>query len=314
MDDEYSSPRKTITTGIISALIVTIVVLAGVTLYAVNLGSREIQATFVASGGARTGDEVRVAGISVGNVSSVALSGTSVELTLAVDRDVRIGSDTIAAVKMLTPIGGRYVLLSSTSTGSSDETRIPVERTSVPYALGEIFDQATETATQFDGPAIATTLDALSQLTSTPHIADVIDNTATLTEIAARQHTALGDGLQVAREYTGALANDKDALTRVVEQMAWISRDLGAQRVEIVQAFNGLKRFLRLADRLALSYEGELEGLIEDYARTVQSLDAQAPDIEDALAQLPDLMSALTDAARGAGLPIQPCTPNQKAC
>ena len=82
----------------------------------------------------RGGEDVRVAGISVGKVKDVVLASddNNVTVSMSVKSDVHLGDDARVQVRLLTAVGGFFVALEP---GGADVVRnavtIPIERLSV---------------------------------------------------------------------------------------------------------------------------------------------------------------------------------------
>lgn len=73
----------------------------------------EVKALFPAANGVSAGTDVRVAGLKVGTVKAQALDQQSyqAEVTLALNGDIRIPSDSIAAITSEGLLGGTYIAL-----------------------------------------------------------------------------------------------------------------------------------------------------------------------------------------------------------
>ena len=95
--------------------------------------ARPTTAYFTDAGGISPGNDVSVSGIKVGAVKSVGLAGTAAKVTFTVDRDVRVGDQSLAAIKTDTVLGEKS--LEITPTGGGSITTIPLGRTTTPYTL-----------------------------------------------------------------------------------------------------------------------------------------------------------------------------------
>src|SRR6201999_300975 len=90
-------------------------------------------ADFTEAAGLRSGDDVRVAGVSVGKVSDISLEGTHVRVDFAVDT-TWIGDSSTAAIKIKTLLGQKYLAIDPLGDKSLDpDTAIPLSRTSSTY-------------------------------------------------------------------------------------------------------------------------------------------------------------------------------------
>ncbi|WP_405166487.1 MlaD family protein [Nocardia sp. NBC_01499] len=87
------------------------------------------------AGATRVGDEVRVAGMTVGTVKSLSLLADRVEMTLTVDNDVFVGAQSTIDIRMLTIVGGHYVALHPAGTRPLGSAKIPSDHVTLPYNL-----------------------------------------------------------------------------------------------------------------------------------------------------------------------------------
>jgi virulence factor Mce-like protein len=114
-----------------------------------------ITAYFPAATAIYPGDDVRVAGIKVGTITTIEPVGTQTKLQLKVDRNVPIPADAKAVIVANNLISARYVQLTPTyrSNGPTmaDGGVIPVERTASPVEWDEVKNQLMRLATDL-GP------------------------------------------------------------------------------------------------------------------------------------------------------------------
>src|SRR5437879_2339643 len=136
-----------------------------------------ISAYFVSATAIYPGDDVRVAGIKVGRITSIQPQGSQVKMILTVDHAVRIPAEVKAVIVAANLISARYVELTPayrrsgpTSGGPTmpDGAVIPTERTAVPVEWDQVKDQLMRLATEL-GP---------NSQVSTPSIARFIDSAA----------------------------------------------------------------------------------------------------------------------------------------
>jgi len=74
-----------------------------------NSGGKQIKAEFSNVSGLKGGAPVEIAGVQVGDVSRIELSGTSAVLTLDIMDGVQLREDDIASIRTKGIIGDRYV-------------------------------------------------------------------------------------------------------------------------------------------------------------------------------------------------------------
>ena len=120
------------------AAVLAVLIAAGVTLLVRNtvLKPTAITAYFSSATAIYPGDEVRVSGVKVGNVTAIEPQGTKAKMTLAVNRDVPIPADAKAVIVAQNLVGARYVQLApayeTTGPTMHDGAVIDLDRTAVP--------------------------------------------------------------------------------------------------------------------------------------------------------------------------------------
>jgi phospholipid/cholesterol/gamma-HCH transport system substrate-binding protein len=129
-------------------------------------GGDTYYASFAEAGGLKVGDEVRIAGVRVGEVDSMELDGNAVKVGFKVKTDEKMGSQTRADIKVKTILGSMFLSVSPAGSGElEEEATIPVERTSSPYDVVEAFEGLGETSADIDTDQLAKALTTLSDLT-----------------------------------------------------------------------------------------------------------------------------------------------------
>ncbi|CAM3973140.1 MCE family protein [Nocardia ninae] len=113
------------------------------------LGERlRISADFENVAGLYAGNDVAILGVPVGRVDTVTARGSYVEVTMSIDKDVKVPADAIAALVSPQLITNRHVELAPAYEGTgpvlADGAHIPLEHTRTPVELDRIlenFDQ-----------------------------------------------------------------------------------------------------------------------------------------------------------------------------
>ena len=88
------------------------VALAGVLVAAISFvpfGQRHYVAELANTAGLRTGEEVQIAGIGVGEVRKISLDGQHVRVDFTLDKDAHLGRSTTATVKIGTLLGNHFL-------------------------------------------------------------------------------------------------------------------------------------------------------------------------------------------------------------
>ena len=118
------------------------------------------QAYFTDAGGISPGNDVNVSGIRVGKVTGVELAGDAAKVTFTVDRDVKVGDQSLVAIKTDTVLGEKS--LAVTPRGGGEVTVIPLGRTTTPYTLNTALQDLGQNASELDKPKFEQALQTLT--------------------------------------------------------------------------------------------------------------------------------------------------------
>jgi phospholipid/cholesterol/gamma-HCH transport system substrate-binding protein len=129
-------------------------------------GGDTYYARFSDAGGLKVNDEVRIAGVRSGKVTSIGLDSGAVKVGFTLDTDRDFGEDTAASIKIKTLLGAMYLSLEPAGKGQLAEgATIPLERTTSPYDVVEAFSGLAETSGDIDTEQLAASLTTLADLT-----------------------------------------------------------------------------------------------------------------------------------------------------
>lgn len=217
------------------AIVVTVIG-ALVVLLSVNLdrvpflnSSTEYHAEFANAAGLGVGDDVRVAGLTVGSVSSIAVEGGHVDVGLELTEDVALGSTTSASVEVATVLGALFVQLDSAGPGRlADGATIPLARTAVPYTLIDVLDQAAGNTIRTDLPTFRRSLDTLA---------------ATLRGIKPDDVRATLEGIT---KVSTALASRQQGISRLLADTDTVLKSLSEKRESLVRLTGDAAVFARM--------------------------------------------------------------------
>lgn len=144
--------------------LVVMAVVCGLTFNAASLpligGGKVYSAHFAEAGGLKEGNEVRVAGVKVGEVTDISLDGAVVTVKFRARID-GLGDKTTAAVKVKTLLGQKFLSLDPFGTGQLAGP-IPQARTTTPYDVNAAFSDVATAVGTIDTEQLEASFDALS--------------------------------------------------------------------------------------------------------------------------------------------------------
>ena len=108
--------------GVIAVAVVTVVIGAMLLIKVADVGYRHYTAQFLQAAALKVGNPITIAGIPVGEVTSMELAGDHVEAGLKVRDDIPLGAQSSASIKVTTILGSRYLSLQPAGEGSCPTT------------------------------------------------------------------------------------------------------------------------------------------------------------------------------------------------
>jgi phospholipid/cholesterol/gamma-HCH transport system substrate-binding protein len=171
-------------------------------------GGTGYTAYFAEAAGLQAGNEVRIAGVTVGQVTGVSLAGDKVAVTFRVKNDW-VGNRTTAAIDIKTLLGDKYLELDPRGTAAQDPAQpIPLARTTSPYDVTQAFSGLGRQISGINTAQLAKSLQTLSSAfaTTPPYVRSALHGLADLSASVAAKDTQVTSLLAGARKVTGTLA------------------------------------------------------------------------------------------------------------
>jgi phospholipid/cholesterol/gamma-HCH transport system substrate-binding protein len=240
-----------------TALVVVVAVAIAVPVWRLRPAGRVLVAHFTRVVGVHEGSDVRVLGVRVGRVVTVRPQGATVRVEMRYDRDLRIPADALAIVVPPSVVSDRYVQLTPAFSGGAalaDGADLPVERTSVPLEIDDIYRALDEFNVAL-GPTGANSDGAVSDLLAAgrANLEGNGDNLNVTLDSLARALSTVADGRQdlfgtVAnlQQFTTALARSDQQVRAFNRQLADVATQLSGERDELAAALRSLA--IALAD------------------------------------------------------------------
>lgn len=246
--------------GLLGALIVVI--------STVSFGTRSYTAQLPHTAGLRVGESVQVAGVDSGEVTGIELAGDKVLVDFTVDRSIRLGRDTEAAVKVSTLLGTHYLDIDPQGAGELADDVVPLAQTSVPFNLQDVIDKGTAAADKLDsallGQALSTVADTLRA--SGPEFLPALEGVDRISRVVARRTDQFGELLRSSREVADQLAASSDDLIRLMRQTNLVVDELLARR-------EAIRRLLLDVRVLATSVRGIIADTKQDIGPALDEFD-----------------------------------------
>ncbi|MEU4316337.1 MlaD family protein [Nocardia sp. NPDC024068] len=286
----------------IAGLCLAVLLVAGIGIVYVRGtdSTRTYSADIAQAGSIREGDDVRLAGIPVGEVASLTLLSDRVHMTFTVDDDVFVGDGTSLRVRMLTVVGGYYLALEPAGTAPLGSRVIPRERVELPYNLTEVFEAAIAPVREIDGGLLRQNLAMLA--TSAGDSPDAfraaVQATGDLVGIMDRQNSDISRALTVADEYLTALNGSSDVLVQLLNNLGTLESIVRNYKTQIAQALQDVTSVLHGLSPLGRTWD-------ETWAAQSRPL----ADLVPKLGELGGRLGTLLDSLHALGQRLLPLVP-----
>ncbi|MFG1702010.1 MlaD family protein [Nonomuraea sp. M3C6] len=298
--------RNKIAVGLVSVATLAAILVA--TFLVGNLGLLEggyyMSGVFVDSGGVRTGNDVRVAGVRVGKVTEVRpdYAQGNVVVTWKVDSDVRLGRGTRADIALSNLLGGRYVKLTgAVSAPYIDQLpegwrRIPVNRTGVPTLINDAIKDATRLVERLDTDAVDDLLTELDKvdLAKRGRVTRLLKNIGDLSDTISESQPQLQRLLDNGTKIINVLEKKDKQLGRLIDAIEVMLRELRARRNELRTLLGDGSDLVRSTTRLINEHEGSLIQVLDDNAAITTRLSDSNKQLNSLLAWAGPTFSGLS--------------------
>ena len=208
--------RNPVTIGAISLAVITTLVFLAFNAQSLPLigGGTVYKAQFSEAAGLKPDDVVRVAGVKVGKVESLALEDGAVTVEFRV-KDAFVGNQSEAAIKIETVLGAKYLALVPRGADEMDpDDPIPLERTASPYDVVEAFADLSTTVDEIDTAQLASSFEVLAD---TPdEVRTSLQGLARLSDTIASRDAQLQQLLGATRKVTDVLADRNGEFTQLI--------------------------------------------------------------------------------------------------
>ena len=252
--------------GIIAVVVVTVVIGAMLLIKVADVGYRHYSAHFLQAAALKVGNPITIAGIPVGEVTSMELAGDHVEAGLKVRDDIPLGAHSSASIKITTILGSRYLSLQPAGEGALPDNTFDLEHTEVPYDLQEALSDVTTTYEQVDSDQFAETLGVLGKQLQTlpPVVPQALANTKTLSEIIAQRRDQLGSLLKTTETVTNTLRRQQSTIGTLVRQGNSLVGEFVTRRATFHAMMDALTNLVETLSEIVIEDRPQLEELLRN--------------------------------------------------
>lgn len=276
--------RSPVMVGLISLTVLSLAVVVAFLTGTMGLleGGYAMSGVFSDTGGMRTGDAVRVAGVRVGEVTEIKpdFERTRIIITWKVDSAVKLGPQTRAEIKVANVLGGRYLRLAGpVGAPYMDDVpprrrRIPPERTGVPVTVNEALKQATGVVSGLDTKAVDHVLSQLKGISQRGRgrAGNALAKLVKLNETINQANPELNQLLSNIERVNQLVTSKDRQLSQLLTQVQSLLGQLSERRVELSAVLGSGSTAVRSITHLIDKQQDELIAITTDLQATMQAL------------------------------------------
>jgi phospholipid/cholesterol/gamma-HCH transport system substrate-binding protein len=296
--------RNPAVVGVIGLVVVALIALAAFNTNSLPLigGGTGYTAYFTEAAGLLPGNEVRVAGVTVGKVTGVSLAGDQVKVTFEV-KNTWVGDETTAAIDIKTVLGSKYLALDPLGPATQDPSApIPVSRTTSPYDVTQAFQQLSVVFQQVNSASVAKALEdiAATFANTPPAVHQALTGLSSLSQAIAAQDDQLATLLQGSDKITGTLASEDSEFQTLISDGNLLLAELEQQQQAIGSLLTGTEALATQLSGLVREDNAELGPLLGKLSQVTGVLEQNQASLNRAL-RLAGPYTRLTGNVLGSG-------------
>jgi phospholipid/cholesterol/gamma-HCH transport system substrate-binding protein len=246
-------------------------------------------AQFSDTGGIGKGDKVRIAGVDVGVVRSMAIDGDKVVIGYSL-AGTEIGTESRAAIRTDTILGRRNIEIDPRGSKPLRANGVlPLGQTTTPYQIYDAFFDVTKAASGWDTQTVKRSLNVLSETIDQtyPHLSAALDGVARFSDTIGKRDEQIKQLLANANKIAGVLGDRSAQINQLL---------VNAQ--SLLAAINQRNYAISMLLERVAEFSEQVKGFIDDNPNLNHVLE-QLRTISDVLRERKfDLMDTLTTVAK----------------
>jgi virulence factor Mce-like protein len=307
------APRFAGLTKVLTAFVVLALLAAVFLLFTNSGGQKTIVADFKVSNSLYKGNEVRIMGVPVGEVTKIQPLGDRVRITLEYDGAIKLPADAKAVMISPSVVGDRFIQLGPAYTGGPalpDHARLGIDRTAVPVELDDIFKSIDNLALAL-GPEGANKDGALSRLVKTTagqldgqgeQLAETLENFAKLGTTLDNNDEELFSSIREIDEFVDLMRRNDDDARDFFDSTADVSEVLADEREDLADTIKALSEALTEVRDFVRDNRSAIRGNVDNLEIIAALLADRNDELDHLLAETPTALANLGLAGVGLGV------------
>ena len=243
-------------------------------------------AQFSEAGGLKPNDEVRVAGVRVGQVEDITLDDGHVLVKFRIDDGTEFGDETGASIRVKTLLGAMFLALEPAGSGQLDpDSEIPLARTASPYDVVEAFSGLASTEQRIDTDQLAQSLNVLADtFRNTPdEVRSSLRGLSRLSQNVAARDEQLNTLLTNAAKVSKVLADRNDNLKQLFKDGNVLLQAVYERRQAVHNLLLATVKLSHQLTGLVKDTRADLKPALDHLDNVVDLLNARQDQLDDSL-------------------------------
>jgi len=243
-------------------------------------------AQFSEAGGLKPNDEVRVAGVRVGQVEDITLDDGHVLVKFRIDDGTEFGDETGASIRVKTLLGAMFLALEPAGSGQLDpDSEIPLARTASLYDVVEAFSGLASTEQRIDTDQLAQSLNVLADtFRNTPdEVRSSLRGLSRLSQNVAARDEQLNTLLTNAAKVSKVLADRNDNLKQLFKDGNVLLQAVYERRQAVHNLLLATVKLSHQLTGLVKDTRADLKPALDHLDNVVDLLNARQDQLDDSL-------------------------------
>jgi phospholipid/cholesterol/gamma-HCH transport system substrate-binding protein len=274
-------------TGLAGLLLLAVIAL--LTFFSSDLpfigGGTTYTAYFAESAGLDPGNEVRIAGVGVGQVTGVALDGAKVAVTFKV-KNAWVGNSSTVAIKIWSLLGGKYLAVDPSGAAAQNPAApIPLSRTTSPFDVSQAITSVGEQLSQINTRQLERSIATLSAAFAgtAPSVRQALTGLAGLSESIGSKDAEVTSLLHSANVVSRTLAAQSQTFTSLIKDGNLLLAELQERESDVHGLLIGTQELATELSGLVSDEQGRLGPTLKELGQVTSLLERNQADLREAL-------------------------------
>ncbi|GAB2746285.1 MCE family protein [Salinifilum aidingensis] len=249
------------------------------------VGGKAYSAEFSEAAGLASGNEVRVAGVRVGEVTGVELAGDRVRVDFRVS-DTWLGDRTAAAIKVKTLLGQKFLALDPKGSQELNSSKpIPLQRTMAPYDVMEAFSDLSTTVDKVDTDQLARSFRTMSEtFAGTPDdVRGALDGLSQLSQTIAKRDAKLKELLSNTEKLSKTVSDRNAEFERLLQDGNLLLQEIRSRRDSVHSLLQGTRELSQQLTALIDENNQQIGPALEQLDRVTKMLQRNQDNLDRSL-------------------------------